>query len=148
MWMASSRSNDALDDIHNGAQASDTDSRLLPRTLFSPACLAIYVNKCHFFSSSSKWASVLFLCLPYRLYYDYQGNQKKEPRHAVLLFFLPSPTRLVCGSHPPVESISAPWAVCGFLTSLHLLLWLNGHETLLCDLSIMRVSHCMCVGVG
>ena len=50
MWMPSSRSNDALDDIHNGAQASDTDTRLLPRTLFSSACLAIYVNKCWFFS--------------------------------------------------------------------------------------------------
>ncbi len=94
------------------------------------------------------------------MYHYYQGNlTKKKKTHYTpsLLVTLSSffcwslppslSTLLVCTPSPPSNQ-SLLLSSVKFLTSLHLLLWLNGHGTLLCDLSIIHVSRCMCVGAG
>lgn len=67
--------------------------------------------------------------------------------HHLFFLWVPSshPVCISLCSHTPSNQ-SRLLSSVKFLTSLHLLLWLNGHGTLLCDPSIMRVSHCMSVG--
>lgn len=51
MWLPSSKSNDALDSIHNEALSSDSDTRLLPEILL------------HLLLLQYNWIHVCFICL-------------------------------------------------------------------------------------
>lgn len=160
MWMPSSRRNDALDNIHNEALSGDTDTRLLPEIFFhllvsqyNWICVCFYLPESSKLASEKMTTSSAFPAGPNHLYYEYQASLTKH-LSTLLPSWSPSFFLWVPSSHPVCISLcshtpsnqSRLLSSVKFLTSLHLLLWLNGHGTLLCDPSIMRVSHCMSVG--